>query len=111
MMRIEIIAHEALEKILLDTLVPVPADSRDPEGRTGRPFTMIRNVAGRGMSGSSFGDEVWPESNIKLILFVDDDEKAGIRKNLIDVRRRFPNLGLAVFAAAGYDEWYDSNDD
>ena len=111
MTRVEIYAHEALENPLLDVLAPVPADTHDPEGRSGRPFTMIRGAAGRGMSGSSFGDEIWPESNIKIVLFVEDTEEAGIRQGLSDVRRRYPRLGLAAFAVRGYDEWYDAEGD
>lgn len=107
MTRIEIIAHEALEKPLLDALAPVPPGTHDPEGRTGRPFILIREVAGRGMSGSSFGDDVWPETNIKIILFVDGNQESGIRSELRTIRSRFPKLGLAVFALHGYDEWYD----
>ena len=106
MIRVEIIAHEALEKPLIDALVPVPPGTHDPEGKTGRSFIMIRDTAGRGMSGSSFGDDVWPESNIMLILFVEEDDAQGIRDKLRGIRSRFPKLGLAVFAVSGYDEWY-----
>ena len=94
MTRVEIIAHEALELPLIEALAPIPAGSHDPEGRTGRPFIMIRDVAGRGMSGSSFGDDVWPETNVKIILFVDDSEEQGIRDELRKIRIRFPKLGL-----------------
>lgn len=107
MIRIEIIAHEALEKPLIAALAPVPVGSHDPEGRSGRPFVLIREVAGRGMSGSSFGDDVWPETNIKIVLFIDESEEPEIRTGLKEIRIRFPKLGLAVFAASGYDEWYD----
>ena len=107
MIRMEIIAHEALEKPLIDALVPVPAGTHDPEGRTGRPFIMIRETAGRGMSGSSFGDDVWPELNIMIVLFVEEGEEQGIRDEIRGIRSRFPKLGLAVFAVSGYDEWYD----
>lgn len=111
MIRIEIHAHEALENPLLEALAPVPADAHDPEGRSGRPFTMIRGAAGRGMSGSSFGDEVWPETNIKIVLFVDECDETVIRQGLSDVRRQYPKLGLAAFAVRGYDEWYDAEGD
>jgi len=107
MIRVEIIAHEALEKPLLDALAPIPPGSHDPEGRSGRPFILIRGTAGRGASGSSFGDDVWPESNVKLILFVTEDEEGPIRREISGIRSRFPRLGLAVFAIPGYDEWYD----
>ena len=111
MIRVEIIAHEALEAPLLEALVPVPKDAHDPEGRSGRPFTMIRDAAGRGLSGSSFGDEVWPETNIKIVLFLTEAEEDGVREALKGIRRRFPELGLAAFAVSGYDEWYDGPGD
>jgi len=107
MIRVEIIAHEALEKPLTDALVPVPPGTHDPEGRTGRPFILSRQVAGRGMSGSSFGNDVWPESNVKFILYIKEEEEKGIRDEIRGIRSRFPKLGLAVFVTSGYDEWYD----
>jgi hypothetical protein len=103
----EIIAHEALEKPLLDTLVPVPPESRDPEGRSGRPFTMIRHAAGRGMSGSCFGNDVWPETNVQIVLYLNEEDIADIRRSVQAVRARYPKLGLAVFVAEDYHEWYD----
>jgi len=109
MIRVEIIAHEALEQPLMDALAPVPADAHDPEGRSGRPFTLIRQAAGRGASGSAFGDDVWPETNIKMVLFIDDVEESAVRSGLRRVRSRFPKLGLAAFATPGYDEWYDGD--
>ena len=108
MTRVDIIAHEALEGPLMKALVPVPAGAHDPEGRSGRPFTLLRGAAGRGMSGSSFGDDVWPESNVTLVLWVDDGEEIELRRLLAEVRGRFPGLGLAVFAQPGYHEWYDA---
>ena len=107
MIRVEIIAHEALEKPLLDALAPLPPGIHDPEGRSGRPYVLIRGTAGRGASGSSFGDDVWPESNIMIILYVEPGDEQSIREELKGIRQRFPGLGLAVFAAPGYDEWYD----
>ncbi len=107
MLRIEIIAHEALEKPLLDALAPLPPGVHDPEGRSGRSFTLIRGSAGRGASGSSFGDDVWPESNIMIILFIESGEVQGVRTEIGTIRRQFPKLGMAVFAVSGYDEWYD----
>lgn len=111
MVRVEIVAHEALEQPLIAELAPVPSGSHDPEGRSGRPFIMIRDVAGRGMSGSSFGDDVWPETNVKIILFLEESEEPAIRESLKAVRKRFPKLGLAAFAVRGYDEWYDAEGD
>ncbi len=110
MTRVEIIAHEALEAPLIEELMPIPANSHDSEGRSGKPFTLSRGVAGRGRSGSCFGDEVWPETNIRIVLFVESDEETRIRGALKRVRERFPKLGLAAFAASDYDEWYDGTE-
>jgi len=107
MTRVEIIAHEALEGPLLGALAPVPGDAHDPEGRSGRPFTLVRQAAGRGMSGSAFGDDVWPETNIKIVLFLENSEEQAVRDAIRIIRRSYPKLGLAVFALSGYDEWYD----
>ena len=105
MIRFEIYAHESLEKPVVDELLPVPPDIHDPEGRSGRRFSMIRGVAGRGASGTSMGDDIWPESNIKLILYASDDEADDIRKSIEKIRAKFPKLGLAVFVTTGFSEW------
>ncbi|MCG8452483.1 MAG: hypothetical protein MI717_04795 [Spirochaetales bacterium] len=105
MTKIEIIAHEALEEALIQALVPVPPGQEQNMGKAGHPFTLMKGLAGRGASGSAFGDDVWPESNLSLILFRDESELEEIRKNVDNLRKDFPNLGLAVFIQRGYDEW------
>ncbi len=99
MIRLEIIAHEALEEPLMDEFTM---------GKEGRSFTLFRRAAGRGRSGSAFGDEVWPESNVMMILFLEEHEEALVRARIQNIRRRFPRLGLAAFALPGCCEWYDT---
>ena len=104
MIRIEIYAHESLEKPLLEALVPVPPGTHDQEGTSGRPYSMIRGVAGRGTSGTSMGDDIWPETNILLVLFVEDKEHEEILDSISQLRLMYPKLGLAVFTLGGYEE-------
>ena len=104
MNKIEIYAHESLEKPILDALVPVPPGAHDPEGKTGRAFSIIRNVGGRGASGTSMGDDVWPETNIKLELFINMPEVDDIVKSIARIRSLYPKLGLAVFIHDGIRE-------
>lgn len=102
MIKLEIYAHESLEKPLLQALVPVPPGAHDPEGRSGRAYSLIRQMAGRGFSGTSMGDDVWPESNVKLELFVQEGEVEGLREAIARIREAYPKLGLAVFIRDGF---------
>lgn len=105
MTKLEIYAHESLEKPLLKALVPVPPDAHDPEGRSGRAYSLIRQVAGRGFSGTSMGDDIWPESNIKMELFVEEDELEELRAAIGLIRSTYPKLGLAVFVRDGFRDF------
>ncbi len=105
MIKIEIYAHESLEGPLLEELVPVPPNAHDPEGKSGRPFSIFREVAGRGSSGTSMGDNIWPEANIKLVLFIEENQENRIQNSIEKIRARYPKLGLAVFTQAGFSEW------
>ncbi|MDC7233591.1 MAG: hypothetical protein PQJ58_10185 [Spirochaetales bacterium] len=102
MIRMDIFAHEALELPLREALAAVPEGSLKGEGKEGQPFTLFRQVAGRGSSGSSFADDVWPESNISMVFFIEDDQEDRFRDAIRDIRQAYPLLGLAVFAAEGY---------
>ncbi len=103
MTRFEIFAHEALETPLMEALCPIPEGTDTVEGKVGRPFTMVHHVAGRGSSGSSLGNEIWPETNIQLILFVDEAASDAILQGIADVRAKFPQLGLAAFCTRGVE--------
>ncbi len=105
MIKIEIYAHESLEGPLLEELVPVPPDAHDPEGKSGQPFSIFRKVAGRGSSGTSMGDDIWPETNIILVLFIEENKKNMIKNSIERIRTRYPKLGLAVFTQAEFSEW------
>ena len=104
MIKMEIYAHESLEKPVLELLAPVPPGTHDPEGKSGRSYSLMRNIGGRGSSGTSMGDDVWPETNIKLEFFIDEMGQEEIVTSISRIRTLYPKLGLAVFISKGFTE-------
>ncbi len=93
MTRVEIIANQALEEQLVD-IMPVHED--------GHPcYTMIHQVDGSGYSGWCMGNSVWPEENILFIVYVDEERREQLHRDIARVRERFPILGLACFELPG----------
>ena len=95
MIKLEIIANQALEDQLLD-IMPM---------NNGRPcYTMLKQVDGAGFSGLCLGNEVWPEENVMFILFLNEEELNTVKEQLAGIRRKFPLLGLAAFEHPGITE-------
>lgn len=92
MIKLEIIANQAMETLLMEIM---PAQN-------GKPcYTMIRQVDGSGYSGWCMGNDVWPEENIMFILYVEDEQLESIKVKINELRTRFPLLGLAAFEHPG----------
>lgn len=89
MTRIEIFANQALEKELLQIL---PLQEGSP------CYSLIRQVEGAGLSGLCLGNQVWPEENILVILYLDETQLEPLAQRLRKLREDFPLQGLAIFA-------------
>ena len=95
MVRLEIIANQALEELLMG-IMPV---------RNGIPcYTMFRGVSGAGFSGWCQGDDVWPEENLLFLLYVEEEEATRVKNEIKKLRVQFPLLGLAAFQQSGIEE-------
>ena len=93
MLRIEIIANRALTDEII-ALIPGGGGENPP------PFTMLTSVQGRGSSGPCRGDEVWPETNILIILYMEEAELLSLRKALGELKAAYPVQGVALFQTA-----------
>ncbi len=95
MIKLEIIANQALERPLMAVM---------PQ-REGRPcYTMLKQVDGAGYSGYCLGNDVWPEENILFILYLEETEVSTMKERIGELRLRFPLLGLAAFEHPGVTE-------
>ncbi len=95
MLKLEIIANQALEAPLIEIM---------PEKNSKPCYTMLKQVDGAGYSGICLGNDVWPEENVMFILFIDEPELAIIKQSIDRIRKRFPLLGLSVFCHEGIKE-------
>jgi hypothetical protein len=60
-------------------------------------YTKIPSVHGEGYSSPKQGDHIWPEENMILIVYCEEDEAAAIRQVVRELRQSFPDEGLALF--------------
>ncbi|MDR2374835.1 MAG: hypothetical protein LBD96_00180 [Treponema sp.] len=88
MIRVEIIANHSVEENILE------AFSREGVGKF---YTKYPNVFGIGNSGPRMGDAVWPEENLALVVWCEEDEARGIAQAVDEVKKQFPDEGIRVF--------------
>lgn len=90
--RVEIIASMAVEEDLADRLAACGVDAY---------YTKTAPVFGRGSSGERRGDHVWPEENFMLLFYCDDEELAGLRRAVRQLKALYPEEGVKLFALSG----------
>jgi len=88
-MRLEIIANQSVEEDILEAL---------QRKGMGRFYTKIPSVQGVGNSDPRFGDHIWPEENFLLIIYCTEDEAAQIAQAVAEVKARFNEEGIKLFA-------------
>ncbi|MDR3148099.1 MAG: hypothetical protein LBU00_06985 [Treponema sp.] len=92
MIRVEIIANHSVEENILEAFAR--------EG-VGKFYTKYPNVFGIGNSGPRMGDAVWPEENLALVVWCEEDEARGIAHAVDEVKKQFPDEGIRVFGLPG----------
>jgi hypothetical protein len=92
MVRVEIIANHSVEENILEAFAK--------EG-VGKFYTKYPNVFGIGNSGPRMGDAVWPEENLALVVWCEEDEARGIAQAVDEVKKQFPDEGIRVFGLPG----------
>jgi len=92
MVRVEIIANRSVEENILDAIKFENA---------GKLYTKYPNILGVGNSGPRMGDAIWPEENIILVYWCDEEELASIERAVAYVKAKFPNEGIKMFSLPG----------
>ncbi|MDR0730259.1 MAG: hypothetical protein LBF63_01225 [Treponema sp.] len=88
MIRVEVIANHSVDEHILEAFAQ--------EG-VGKFYTKYPNVFGIGNSGPRMGDAVWPEENMTLVIWCEEDEARGIAHAVDEVKKQFPDEGIRVF--------------
>ncbi len=89
MHRIEIVANRSVKEEIVEGL---------EESIQGALYTVIPEVEGRGKRDRKLGTTTWPELNFVLFAYVPDDKVAAVKAMIAEVKRRFPNEGVALFS-------------
>lgn len=92
MVRLEIIANNAIQEDLLEALERKELDSH---------YTILPVAHGRGDSAQKRGDAIWPEENFVMIVWCDKKKASAIEKVLDGVKKKFPDEGIKIFRMEG----------
>ena len=86
--RLEIIMSQSIEEDFVTAFM---------KEDTGRMFTKLPMVMGRGVTDPKMGDAVWPQLNCMYIVIC-TKEQAVVVKSIIDrLHQEYPKEGLACF--------------
>jgi len=92
MVRVEVIANRSVEENILDAIKFESA---------GKYYTKYPSILGVGNSGPRMGDAIWPEENIILVYWCEDDELRSIERAVAYVKKKFPNEGIKMYSLPG----------
>ena len=90
MKRVEIIANQSIEADLFEAITRKGA---------GRCYTKIPSVMGVGNSDPKMGDHIWPEENVMIIIYCEEEEAEILQEAVEEVKELFPREGLKIFSS------------
>ena len=64
---------------------------------TGRMFTKLPVVMGRGVTDPKMGDAVWPQLNCMYIVICTKEQAQVVKGIIADLHKEYPREGLACF--------------
>ena len=94
MIRVEVIANRSVQEDFFEAIAAADA---------GRHYTLFPEVHGDGAAGPRRGDHIWPEENFVYVCYTGIDEARTIHRIVEDLRERFPEEGIRIFATQGID--------
>lgn len=87
MKRIEIIANHSVEDDIIELI-----------GKAGiTSYTRIPVVYGIGNSNPKMGSPIWPEDNLILIIYTEEQEAAKLKELIFILKDEFKNEGIKYF--------------
>jgi hypothetical protein len=91
MIRMEIVANHSVEDNIMEAFRALGV---------GKFYTKYSNVFGVGSTGPRMGDAIWPEENIALVIWCEEEEARGIVQAVSSVKEHFPDEGIKIFRMA-----------
>lgn len=86
--RLEIIMSQSIEEDFVTAFM-----KKD----TGRMFTKLPVVMGRGITDPKMGDSVWPQLNCMYIVICTKEQAEVVKGIVADLHKEYPREGLACF--------------
>lgn len=86
--RLEIIMSQSIEEDFVTAFM---------KEDTGRMFTKLPVVMGRGVTDPKMGDAVWPQLNCMYIVICTKEQADVVKAIIADLHKEYPNEGLACF--------------
>lgn len=88
MIRAELFANQSMQELLINNLeAAIP----------GFLYSIVPLAHGRGDNNYKLGTSTWPETNIIIIAYCDDDKEAKIRTVVDYLKEKFPTEGISLF--------------
>ncbi|MBP3741757.1 MAG: hypothetical protein J6J00_02110 [Treponema sp.] len=88
MIRIEIITNQSVYSELKDNLEACIPNFL---------YTVIPLVYGRGGDSYKLGDSTWPETNVMLIAYAEDNAEQKVSQVVRYIKAKFPTEGIKMF--------------
>ena len=88
MIRAEIFANQSMQEVLLNNLeAAIP----------GFLYSIVPLAHGRGDESYKLGTTTWPETNVIIIAYCDDDKESRIATVVDYVKEKFKDEGIKLF--------------
>ncbi len=88
MIRAEIFANQSMQEVLLNNLeAAIP----------GFLYSIVPLAHGRGGESYKLGTTTWPETNVIIIAYCDDDKESRIATVVDYVKEKFKDEGIKLF--------------
>ena len=88
MIRTEIFANQSMQELLINNLEAVIPDFF---------YSIVPLAHGRGGETYKLGTTTWPETNVIIISYCDEDKETAIRTVVDYVKEKFPQEGIKLF--------------
>ena len=88
MIRAEIFANQSMQEILLNNLEAAIPDFL---------YSIVPLAHGRGSESRKLGTTTWPETNVIIIAYCDDDKESTILTVVNYVKEKFKDEGIKLF--------------
>ena len=88
MIRVEIFANQSMQDLLINNLETAVPDFF---------YSIVPLAHGRGGETYKLGTSTWPETNVIIIAYCDDNKETAIKTVVDYLKEKFPTEGIKLF--------------